>query len=77
VGFSKTKPAHAPDTEPPTIPSDVVATSVASFQINVSWEASTDNKAVSRYVVLRNGQTVGTTPNTTTHFSDTGLPARS
>ena len=61
----------APDTTPPSTPTGLTATAVSTTQINLSWNASTDNVAVTGYQVFRNGAQVGTS--TTTTFSDTGL----
>jgi chitodextrinase len=43
----------APDTEPPTIPANVAAAVISSFQINLSWNASSDNVGVTGYRVYR------------------------
>jgi glucose/arabinose dehydrogenase/chitodextrinase len=61
----------AADTTPPSTPTGLTATAISSAQINLSWNASTDNVAVTGYQVFRNGAQVGTS--TTTTFSDTGL----
>jgi chitodextrinase len=59
------------DTQPPTVPTGLTATAVSSSQINLSWNASTDNVGVAGYLVFRNnGQIVSTTQ---TSYSDTGL----
>ena len=42
-----------PDTTPPTVPTNVLATAFSSTQINVTWSASTDNVGVAEYRVLR------------------------
>ncbi|MCK1597287.1 LamG-like jellyroll fold domain-containing protein [Bradyrhizobium sp. 164] len=59
------------DATPPSTPTGLVATAASTTQINLSWNASTDNVAVTGYQVFRNGAQVGTP--TTTTFSDTGL----
>jgi chitodextrinase len=59
------------DTVPPSAPTGLAATAVLTTQINLSWNASTDNVGVTGYQILRNGTQVGTS--TTTSFSDTGL----
>ena len=59
------------DTIPPSTPTGLTATAVSATQINLSWNASTDNVAVTGYQIFRNGTQVGTS--TTTTFSDTGL----
>lgn len=43
------------DTQPPTVPTGLTATAVSSSQINLSWNASTDNVGVAGYKVYKNG----------------------
>jgi fibronectin type 3 domain-containing protein len=68
---------QAPDTQPPTAPGNLAATTVSGSQINLSWTASTDNVGVTGYLVERQnpGSTsfvqVGTP--TGTSYNDTGL----
>jgi hypothetical protein len=68
------------DTTPPTAPSNLQASATSPTQINLTWNASTDNVAVTGYRVERcAGSTCSNfvqiaTPTTTTH-SDTGLSA--
>ena len=61
------------DTVPPTTPTLLSATPIASDQIDITWSASTDNFLLSGYVLLRDGSPLATT--TLTSFSDTGLTA--
>ena len=63
--------APGPDTVAPSVPTGLAATPVSTTQINLSWNASTDNVGVTGYQVFRNGQQIATT--TTTSFSNTGL----
>ncbi len=63
----------AEDTTPPTTPTLVSATPVATTQVNLVWNVSTDNFAVFGYIVERDGVPVATT--TLTSFSDSGLTA--
>jgi chitodextrinase len=70
----------APDTTPPTAPTNLAVTATSTTQINLSWTASTDNVGVTGYKVER-CQGAGcsnfaqiATPTTTT-FNDTGLTA--
>jgi subtilisin family serine protease len=67
-----TTPA-APDTQPPTAPTNLTATAISSSQINLAWTASTDNIGVTGYEVYRNSTKVATV--ITTSFGDTGLAA--
>ncbi len=60
-----------PDTQPPTVPGGLIAIAVSPSQTNVSWNASSDNVAVTGYQVFRNGIQIATT--TALNFSDTGL----
>ncbi|HEY0828936.1 MAG TPA: discoidin domain-containing protein, partial [Bacilli bacterium] len=62
-----------PDTQAPTAPTNLTATTASSSQINLSWTASTDNVGVTGYKIYRDGVEVGTS--TTTSFSNTGLAA--
>ena len=70
----------APDTTPPTAPTNFVATAASTTQINLAWTASTDNVGVTGYKVERcsgaacaNFVQIATPAGTT--FSDTGLTA--
>jgi chitodextrinase len=67
------RPASSSDTTPPSVPSKLSATPVSSFQINLSWTASTDNVGVTGYRVFRNGLQAGTTA--ATSYTDTNLAA--
>lgn len=64
----------AGDIQGPSIPSGVTATPVSPTQINISWQASTDNVGVTGYRVERCNpicSEIGQTANVT--LSDTGL----
>ena len=63
------------DTEDPTIPQNLNATASSHSQINLSWNASTDNVAITGYRIFRNGTEIVTTAATT--YNDTGLAASS
>nr|BAA36460.1 chitinase A [Xanthomonas sp. AK] len=69
-------PGTTPDTTAPSVPSGLVATSVTSSSVDLSWNASTDNEGgsgVAGYDVYRNGTLVGSPAGTS--FSATGLAA--
>ena len=69
----------AVDTQPPTTPSTLTATTAGASQINLSWTASTDNVAVTNYLIERcvtascTYAQIGTATGTT--FNNTGLAA--
>jgi chitodextrinase len=62
--------AAPPDAQAPTVPSALSATAVSSTQVNLSWNASTDNVGVAGYHAYRNGTLISTT--TATVLSDLG-----
>jgi chitodextrinase len=59
------------DTTAPTVPSGLSASGVSSTQIDLSWNASTDNVGVTGYRIYRNGALVATVSQL--NYSDTGL----
>ena len=61
------------DTEAPSVPSGVKALAASSTQVQLSWNASSDNASVAGYRVYRNGQQIATTSGTT--YADSGLAA--
>src|SRR5207253_1313492 len=60
-----------PDWTPPTTPTGLAANVATSSEIDLTWNTSTDNVAVTGYTVYRNGAAVGTTAGLT--YADTGL----
>jgi chitodextrinase len=63
----------APETTPPTTPANLTATAVLSSQINLSWDASTDDVGVLGYYIFRDGTPIAITTGIT--YQDTGLSA--
>ena len=62
------------DTTAPTVPSNVSATAVSPYAINLTWTASTDAVGVRGYDVYRGGVKINSAEITTvTSYSDTGL----
>ena len=51
------------DTQPPTTPTNVTASSVTQTSLNVGWAASADNVGVTGYSVYRDGSLLGQTNN--------------
>jgi hypothetical protein len=67
----KVAPPSVEDNTPPSMPGGLSATVASSQRIDLSWEASTDDIGVVKYVVTRNGVEIGTT--VAAAYSDTGL----
>jgi len=63
----------APDTQPPSAPSNLTATAISTSQIALNWSASTDNVGVVGYRIYRDGSWVATS--TSTSYTDTGRVA--
>ncbi len=61
--------AACPDTQPPSAPSNVAATSRTSTSIALSWSASSDNVGVVGYGLYRGGALVGTAGSTSGIFA--------
>lgn len=61
------------DTEAPTVPGSLAANPVSMTEIDLTWNASTDNIGVVGYRVYRNGTMIKDT--TETSYNDTGLTA--
>jgi chitodextrinase len=59
------------DITPPSVPTRVVATAISPSEIDLAWQSSTDNIAVSGYNIYRNGAQIGTA--STNSYDDTGL----
>lgn len=57
-----------PDTEPPTVPTNLSGSAVSPTQINLTWTASTDNVSVFGYKIYRGGSLIGTSA--TNSYSD-------
>jgi chitodextrinase len=71
----KTTQDTAADTQAPGVPTGLTATAVSGTQVNLAWNASTDNVGVTGYYVYLNDQPLATTASTS--FSHTGLTAGS
>ena len=53
------------DSEAPTVPTNVTLSNVTTSSMSVSWTASTDNEAVTKYEIYANGNLNGETASTT------------
>lgn len=65
--------ANPTDNQPPTVPSNLRTVAKTQSTIQLAWDASTDNVAVTGYEVYRDGVKAGTTA--TASYSDSGLNA--
>ena len=72
---TRRKAALLPDTQAPTVPTNLTATTASSTQINLSWTASTDNVGVTSYKVYRNASATPIATPTVTTYNNTGLTA--
>lgn len=62
------------DTQPPTTPTGLTATAVSASQVNLTWNAATDNVGVAGYTVYRNGSPIASTSGANAiSYSDTGV----
>ena len=61
------------DTQAPSAPTNLIATSVAETEVGLFWNASTDNVGVTGYEVFLDGNALGTVTGTTANV--TGLVA--
>ena len=59
------------DTTPPSVPTALASSNIASTSFDISWTASTDDNAVTGYNIYLNGSNIGTSPNNSA--SVTGL----
>lgn len=62
----------APDTKPPTTPT-LKATAISPHQINLTWTASTDDRALAGYKVYYKGAVLSTETDTFTSYAHTNL----
>jgi chitodextrinase len=64
------------DTQAPTDPTGVTASSISATQVNLTWQASTDNVGVAGYTIYRDGAILATVPASSLFYSDySGYPS--
>ena len=68
-------PYGAGDTQPPTTPTGLTATSVTASAVSLAWKASTDNVGVAGYTIYRDGKAIGTVSGSTTSYQDSTVAA--
>jgi len=64
-----------PDTQAPSVPTNLTATPASSTQINLGWTASTDDVGVASYKIYRDGGATPIARPTGTTYNNTGLTA--
>jgi len=72
-GEGSTTEPGTPDTEAPSVPTELTASTIGETNVSLSWTKSTDDKGVAGYYVFRDGKQVG--QSATTSFTDAGLTA--
>jgi chitodextrinase len=65
----------SPDTQAPTAPSNLRGTAGSATQVDLAWNASTDDVAVANYQVFRGTTQIATIGSTHTNYSDTTVSA--
>jgi hypothetical protein len=58
------------DTEPPLTPGNLVASSIGPFEVDLSWDSTTDNVGVVGYTVYRDGVAIATVEDGTYVYTD-------
>ena len=61
------------DTEAPTVPTGVSATALSHFEVEVTWNASSDNVGVDSYTIYRDGSFLATVSGTTLSYTDSSV----
>jgi hypothetical protein len=68
-------PAAAADTTPPSTPKNLHVTSSSSSKIVIAWDASTDNRRVTAYIVVRDGKRLKKIKARRTSYTDSAVRA--
>jgi chitodextrinase len=64
------------DTQAPADPTGVTASAISATQVNLTWQASTDNVGVAGYDIYRDGAILATVPASSLAYSDySGYPS--
>lgn len=63
------------DVDPPTVPTNVRTDAVVWNQVDLAWDASTDNVGVTEYTVIRDGSPIATVDGATLTYEDTSVQA--
>jgi len=63
------------DNEPPSAPSDLLATTITNFSLQLSWTSSEDNVAVAQYIIEQDNVDIGSVGSNKSTYLVTGLNA--
>ncbi|HET6994398.1 MAG TPA: fibronectin type III domain-containing protein, partial [Chitinophagaceae bacterium] len=63
------------DSQAPTAPTNLAASTITQSSLTLTWTASTDNVAVTGYDIYQNNVKINSSPVTTTNYNVTGLTA--
>ena len=61
------------DTDPPSVPGNLIATLVTETQVDLQWDPSTDNVGVVSYTIYRDGSSIDSVGAGTTNYQDTAV----
>jgi chitodextrinase len=67
----------ANDVTPPSVPANLTANAISGSQVDLTWDAATDNVAVTGYDILRNGTPLATVGAVTSYSDKTVGPSTS
>ena len=65
------------DTEPPSVPTGLVAAAASGCRVDLAWHAATDNVGVTGYGIYRDGVLIGSVGGSSLAYADTGVAAAS
>ena len=70
--------ANCDDTQKPTTPTNLKVSDIGTNSLKISWDASTDNSGIKKYIILRQNPVGSTTqlipnPSTAVNYEDLGL----
>lgn len=77
AAFATGRMSSNADTQPPTAPSGLQATATSPYQVDLGWNASSDNTGVAGYTVYRDGSRVGSVGAGVTSYTDDTAAAAS
>ena len=67
----KSGTSHCEDNDPPSVPQNLIATAISSSEIRLTWDKSTDNIIVKKYLIYRDGNQISEA--LSNFFNDTDL----